>query len=134
MAERLELRADDALVAIDVQNDFCPGGALAAPRGDEGVPVISRLTQRFPHVILTQDWHPRGHVSFASSHAGRKPFETIELAYGKQVLWPDHCVQGTEGAALHPALSIPQAELVIRKGHHRSIDSYSAFLEADRKT
>jgi nicotinamidase/pyrazinamidase len=122
------------LIVIDVQNDFMPGGALAVAKGDEVVPLINRMGSRFQHVILTQDWHPRGHVSFASSHAGKKPFETIELAYGKQVLWPDHCVQGTEGAALHRDLAIPQAELVIRKGHHRDIDSYSAFLEADRKT
>jgi nicotinamidase/pyrazinamidase len=122
------------LVVIDVQNDFMPGGALAVARGNEVVPLINRMGSRFQHVILTQDWHPRGHISFASSHAGKKPFETIELPYGTQVLWPDHCVQGTEGAALHRDLSIPQAELVIRKGHHRGIDSYSAFLEADRKT
>ena len=122
------------LIVIDVQNDFMPGGALAVARGNEVVPLINRMASRFQHVILTQDWHPRGHASFASSHAGKKPFETVELAYGSQVLWPDHCVQGTQGAALHPDLSIPQAELVIRKGHHRGIDSYSAFLEADRKT
>jgi len=122
------------LIVIDVQNDFMPGGALAVAKGNEVIPLINRVGSRFQHVILTQDWHPRGHASFASSHAGKKPFDTIELAYGKQVLWPDHCVQGTEGAALHSGLSIPQAELVIRKGHHRGIDSYSAFLEADRKT
>jgi nicotinamidase/pyrazinamidase len=122
------------LVVVDVQNDFMPGGALAVPRGDEVVPVINRLAARFENVVLTQDWHPRGHASFASSHPGRKAFDTIELPYGKQVLWPDHCVQGTSGAAFHPDLDITRAQLVIRKGHHRDIDSYSGFLEADRKT
>jgi len=122
------------LIVIDVQNDFVPGGALAVAKGNEVVPLINRMATRFQHVILTQDWHPRGHTSFASSHPGKKPFETIELAYGSQVLWPDHCVQGSAGAALHPDLSISQAELVIRKGYHRGIDSYSAFFEADRKT
>jgi nicotinamidase/pyrazinamidase len=122
------------LLVVDVQNDFMPGGALAVPGGDEVVPVINRLVARFEHVVLTQDWHPRRHISFASSHPGKQPFETIELAYGAQVLWPDHCVQGTSGAALHPDLDATQAELVIRKGHHAGIDSYSAFLEADRKT
>ncbi len=122
------------LIVIDVQNDFMPGGALAVARGNEVVPLINRMGARFQHVILTQDWHPRGHASFASAHPGTKPFETIVLDYGNQVLWPDHCLQGTPGAALHPDLSIPQTELVIRKGHHRGIDSYSAFVEADRKT
>jgi len=122
------------LVVVDVQNDFIPGGALAVPRGEEVVPVINRLAARFDNVVLTQDWHPRGHASFASSHAGKKPFETIELSYGTQVLWPDHCVQGTPGAAFHPDLDVARAQLVIRKGYHRDIDSYSGFLEADRKT
>jgi nicotinamidase/pyrazinamidase len=122
------------LVVVDVQNDFIPGGALAVPQGDEVVPEINRLAARFDDVILTQDWHPRGHASFASSHPGKKPFETIELPYGSQVLWPDHCVQGTAGAAIHPDLNLTKAQLVIRKGHHRDIDSYSAFLEADRET
>ncbi|HEX7055352.1 MAG TPA: bifunctional nicotinamidase/pyrazinamidase [Burkholderiales bacterium] len=122
------------LVVVDVQNDFMPGGALAVPKGDEVVPVINRLASRFAHVVLTQDWHPREHVSFAASHPGRQPFETIRLPYGEQVLWPPHCVQGTPGAALHAGLDIPHAQLVIRKGHHREIDSYSAFLEADRRT
>jgi nicotinamidase/pyrazinamidase len=122
------------LVVVDAQNDFMPGGALAVPGGDEVVPVINRLAARFENVVLTQDWHPRGHASFASSHPGRKPFEKIRLAYGEQVLWPDHCVQGTAGATLHAGLDIQKAQLVIRKGHHRGIDSYSAFLEADRKT
>lgn len=125
---------DACLIVVDVQNDFCPGGALAVPRGDEVVPVINRLAARFDNVVLTQDWHPRGHASFASSHPGRKPFETIDVPYGKQVLWPDHCVQGTPGAALHPDLETEKAQLVIRKGFHRDIDSYSAFLEADRET
>jgi nicotinamidase/pyrazinamidase len=126
--------SDACLIVVDVQNDFIPGGALAVPDGDEVVPVINRLAARFENVVLTQDWHPRRHASFASSHPGKKPFETIELAYGRQVLWPDHCVQGTPGAAFHPDLDVTKAQLVIRKGHHRDIDSYSAFLEADRKT
>ena len=124
----------DALIVVDVQNDFCPGGALAVPDGDAVVPAINRLARAFQWVVITQDWHPAGHASFASSHAGRKPFETKRLAYGPQVLWPDHCVQGTSGAALHPDLGIPHAQLVIRKGYHPKIDSYSAFLEADRRT
>jgi nicotinamidase/pyrazinamidase len=122
------------LIVIDVQNDFCPGGALAVPKGDEVVPVINRLAARFDNVVLTQDWHPRGHASFASSHPGKKPFEAVELPYGEQVLWPDHCVQGTRGAAFHEGLEPGKAQLVIRKGFHRDIDSYSAFLEADCKT
>jgi nicotinamidase/pyrazinamidase len=126
--------SDACLVVVDVQNDFIPGGALAVPRGDEVVPAINRLAARFESVVLTQDWHPRGHASFASSHPGKKPFETVELPYGTQVLWPDHCVQGTSGAAFHPELNVTKAQLVIRKGHHRDIDSYSAFLEADRRT
>jgi len=117
-----------------VQYDFLPGGALPVPKGDEVVPLINRLAARFRNVVLTQDWHPRDHVSFASAHPGRQPFETIRLPYGEQVLWPPHCVQGTHGAALHAELNVPHAQLVIRKGHHRDIDSYSAFLEADRKT
>jgi nicotinamidase/pyrazinamidase len=127
-------RATDCLIVVDVQNDFCPGGALAVPRGDEIVPLVNRLTARFAGVVLTQDWHPAGHASFASSHPGRKPFETIRLRYGKQVLWPDHCVQGTPGAAFHSGLETQRAQLVIRKGHHARVDSYSAFLEADRRT
>jgi nicotinamidase/pyrazinamidase len=126
--------AADVLVVIDVQNDFCPGGALAVADGDAVVPVVNRLARRFAHVLLTQDWHPRGHRSFASAHAGRKPFESARLPYGEQTLWPDHCVQGTAGAAFHPALNIPHAELVIRKGYRRDIDSYSAFFENDRVT
>ncbi len=123
-----------ALIVVDVQNGFCPGGSLAVPRGDEVVPVVNRLARRFENIVVTQDWHPPGHVSFASSHPGRKPFETIALGYGPQVLWPDHCIQGSESAALHPSLDLPTAQLVIRKGFHRGIDSYSAFLEADRTT
>ena len=122
------------LVVVDVQNDFMPGGALAVPHGDEVVPLVNRLAAKFENVVLTQDWHPRGHLSFASSHPGKKPFDTIELPYGTQVLWPDHCVQGTSGAAIHSDLNLAKAQLVIRKGHHRDIDSYSAFLEADRRT
>lgn len=130
------IKPDDAsaLLVIDVQNCFLPGGSLAVKEGDQVVPVINRLARGFAHVIMTQDWHTVGHVSFASAHAGKKPFETIDLAYGKQVLWPDHCVQGTDGAALSKELSIPQAELVVRKGYHRDVDSYSAFTEADGKT
>jgi nicotinamidase/pyrazinamidase len=126
--------AGDVLIVIDVQNDFCPGGALAVPRGDEVVPVINRLAARFRHVVLTQDWHPPQHFSFASSHPGKKPFETIAADYGPQVLWPDHCVQDTQGAAFHPALHIPHAALLLRKGMNPAIDSYSAFYENDRKT
>jgi len=125
---------NSCLIVVDVQNDFVPGGALAVPKGDEVVPMINRLAARFGNVVLTQDWHPRGHASFASSHPGKKPFESIDLPYGRQVLWPDHCVQGTAGAALHAGLDFAKAQLIIRKGHHRAIDSYSGFLEADRKT
>jgi nicotinamidase/pyrazinamidase len=127
-------RASDCLIVVDVQNDFMPGGALAVPRGDEIVPLVNRIAATFAVVVLTQDWHPAGHASFASSHPGKRPFETMRLAYGRQVLWPDHCVQSTPGAALHAALDIPHAQLVIRKGHHKKVDSYSAFLEADRRT
>jgi len=123
-----------ALLVVDVQNDFCPGGALAVPAGNDVVEPINRLAARFENVILTQDWHPRAHASFASSHPGRKPFERIRLRYGVQVLWPDHCVQGSTGAAFHPVLDVPHAQLVLRKGYHAGIDSYSAFLEADRRT
>lgn len=122
------------LIVVDLQNDFCPGGALAVPKGDEVVPVINDLLSRFENAVLTQDWHPRGHASFASSHPGRKPYETIDLPYGKQVLWPNHCVQGTPGAAFHPGLNTEKAQLVVRKGFHRAIDSYSGFVEADRET
>ena len=126
--------ADACLIVVDAQNDFMPGGALAVPKGDEVVPLINRLATRFANVVLTQDWHPPGHQSFATSHPGRKPFDSIRLPYGEQVLWPDHCVQGSDGAALHKDLSVPQAQLLIRKGYNKDVDSYSAFLEADRKT
>src|SRR3954453_13639667 len=130
------IKADDtsALLVIDVQNCFLPGGSLAVKDGDQVVPVINRIAKGFAHVVMTQDWHTAGHVSFASSHDGKKPFEAIDLKYGKQVLWPDHCVQGTDGAALSKDLAIPQAELIIRKGYHKDVDSYSAFSEADGKT
>ncbi len=130
------IKIDDAsaLLVIDVQNCFLPGGSLAVKDGDQVVPVINRLAKGFANVVMTQDWHTPAHVSFASSHAGKKPFETIDLAYGKQVLWPDHCVQGTDGASLSKDLSIPQAELIVRKGYHKDVDSYSAFTEADGKT
>jgi nicotinamidase/pyrazinamidase len=125
---------EKALIIIDVQNDFCPGGALAVPGGDEIVPMVNRLAEEFDHVILTQDWHPPGHHSFASSHDDKDPFETVELHYGQQTLWPDHCVQGTEGAAFHDWLEHSKAELVLRKGFRHHIDSYSAFFENDRST
>jgi nicotinamidase/pyrazinamidase len=130
----ITLTPSDALLVIDVQNDFCPGGALAVPKGDEVVPLINRLGQRFEHVILTQDWHPTGHISFASTHPGMQPFTTTEVDYGTQTLWPDHCVRGTPGADFHPDLDVPHAELILRKGLRRDIDSYSAFLEDDHKT
>lgn len=124
----------DVLLVVDIQNDFCPGGNLAVPLGHDVVPAINRLGAQFAHVVLTQDWHPRGHLSFASSHPGKQPYQTVDVAYGRQVLWPDHCVQGTRGAAFRDDLSIPHAELVLRKGYHRAIDSYSAFYENDRTT
>ena len=124
----------DVLLVVDVQNGFVPGGNLAVAGGDEVVPLINRLARAFEHVVLTQDWHTPGHVSFASSHPGKKAFETVALPYGQQVLWPDHCVQGTSDAELHSGLRIPHAALVIRKGYRRHIDSYSAFCEADRAT
>lgn len=134
MTDKFTIGPQDILLVVDIQNDFCPGGGLAVPRGDEVVPLINGLAAKFAHVALTQDWHPRGHLSFASSHHGKQPYQTIEVAYGTQVLWPDHCVQGTEGAAFRKDLTIPHAELVLRKGYHREIDSYSAFYENDRKT
>ncbi|OAP41126.1 nicotinamidase [Sinorhizobium glycinis] len=126
--------AEDALIVIDMQNDFCPGGALAVAGGDEIVPVVNRLIEAAQHVILTQDWHPAGHSSFASSHPGKAPFETIAMPYGEQTLWPDHCVQGSPGADFHPALRWTRAELVVRKGFRPEIDSYSAFFENDHRT
>jgi nicotinamidase/pyrazinamidase len=124
----------DVLIVVDVQNDFCAGGALAVPGGEEVVPIVNRLAARFPHVLLTQDWHAASHLSFASSHPGKQPFDTVRMPYGAQILWPDHCVQGTKGAELHKELDIPHAELVLRKGFRREIDSYSAFFENDGKT
>lgn len=122
----------DVLLAVDLQNDFMPGGALAVPAGDEVVRVINTLARGFANVVLTQDWHPPRHISFASSHR-RQPFERILLPYGEQILWPDHCVQGTSGAALHSEVAIPHAQLIVRKGYHPGVDSYSTFVEADGK-
>ncbi len=126
--------SEDLLLVIDVQNDFCPRGALAVGDGDAVVPIVNRIAQQFDHVALTQDWHPAGHSSFASSHAGAAPFETIAMPYGPQTLWPDHCVQGTPGAAFHAGLNTDKAQLIIRKGFRRAIDSYSAFFENDKIT
>lgn len=125
---------DAALIVVDVQNDFMPGGALAVPEGDAVPPIVNRLARGFANVVLTQDWHTPDHLSFASRHPGHAVFGSIEMSYGRQVLWPDHCVMGTHGAALHAGLAIPHAQLVIRKGWNRTVDSYSAFLEADRST
>jgi nicotinamidase/pyrazinamidase len=124
----------DVLLVVDIQNDFCDGGRLAIPHGSEVVPLVNRLAGRFRHVVLTQDWHPSGHLSFASSHAGGLPYQSIELAYGRQVLWPDHCVQESRGAEFHADLRVPHAALVLRKGFRPGIDSYSAFYENDRTT
>ncbi len=126
--------AIDVLIVVDVQNDFCPGGALAVSGGNEVVPLINQIARRFEHVVMTQDWHPAGHASFASAHAGKKPFDTMEMPYGTQVLWPDHCIQGTNGAEFHAALEIRHAQMIVRKGYRRGVDSYSGFLEADRTT
>jgi nicotinamidase/pyrazinamidase len=128
------IRDSDLLVTVDLQNDFCPAGALAVPRGDEVVPIVNRLAGHFRNVVLTQDWHPAGHLSFASAHPGRSPYDTIAMPYGPQVLWPDHCVQGASGAAFHSGLNVPHAGLVLRKGLDRTIDSYSALYENDRTT
>src|SRR5581483_8579044 len=133
-ADKIKPDATSALIVVDVQNCFLPGGSLAVKDGEKVIPVINSLAKGFANVVLTQDWHTPGHVSFASSHAGKKPFETTRLAYGDQVLWPDHCVQGTESAELSKDLKIANAQLVIRKGFHKDVDSYSAFLEADKKT
>ena len=129
-------KLDDStvLIIVDAQYGFMPGGGLAVADGDAIVPVINRIAPRFANVVLTQDWHPADHISFAANHPGRAPFETITLPYGEQVLWPTHCVQGTRDAALHDDLRVPQAQLIIRKGFHRDVDSYSAFMEADRRT
>lgn len=125
---------DSALIVIDVQNDFCPGGALAVEGGDQIVQGINGLMSDFPAVVLTQDWHPEGHSSFASSHPGQAPFSLIDMPYGPQVLWPDHCIQGREGAKFHPGLDATSADLIIRKGYNPRIDSYSAFFENDHET
>ena len=125
---------DRALVVIDVQNDFCPGGALAVAGGDEVVPLINALAKGFEHIVLTQDWHPPHHSSFASTHPGKGSFESIDMPYGPQTLWPDHCIQGSAGATFHPNLDRTHAELIIRKGFRTAIDSYSAFFENDRTT
>ncbi len=127
-------RASDALIVVDMQYDFMPGGALAVGEGDAIVPLVNRLAAKFAHVVLTQDWHPPGHASFASSHQGAKPFDTIRLSYGEQVLWPDHCVQKSRGAELHHGLDIGHAILVLRKGVNKEVDSYSAFVEADGRS
>jgi nicotinamidase/pyrazinamidase len=124
----------DVLLVVDIQNDFCPGGALAVPDGDAIVPVLNGLVARAPHVVQTQDWHPRGHVSFASSHPGKRPYDVVPVPYGAQILWPDHCVPGTWGAAFRDDFDGTRTELVLRKGHHRSVDSYSAFFENDHAT
>ena len=134
MSATLRTDANDALLVIDVQNDFVAGGALAAPDGEAIVPTVNRLMRVFAQVVLTQDWHPEGHASFASSHAGAKPFDVATLPYGEQTLWPDHCVQGSAGARLHAALDVDAAFLILRKGANAAVDSYSAFTEADRKT
>lgn len=134
MSDRFAIDGHDVLLLVDLQNDFCPGGALMVPRGDSVVPIANRLAQSFAHVVLTQDWHPKGHLSFASSHPGAKAFDTIAMPYGLQELWPDHCVQGTRGAEFRADLAVPQAELVLRKGFHPAIDSYSTFRENDRTT
>lgn len=130
----MKVTSGDVLIVIDVQNDFCPGGALAVPDADAVIAPIHRAAERFEHVVLTQDWHTPDHYSFASAHAGKKPYEQIELSYGMQTLWPDHCVQGTSGASFHPDLDVTPAELIVRKGFHRTIDSYSAFFENDHTT
>ena len=130
----MQLQPTDALLVIDLQNDFCPGGSLAIAGGDEIVPTVNALAARFDAVILTQDWHPAGHISFASAHPGAKPYGTIDTSYGPQTLWPDHCVQNSFGAALHPALAVLHADLILRKGFRADIDSYSAFLENDHVT
>src|SRR5580658_6380773 len=130
----MRITSEDVFLVIDVQNDFCPGGALAVAGGEAVIEPIHSAASKFGHVVLTQDWHPAGHSSFASAHAGKHPFEQVEASYGMQTLWPDHCVQGSKGAEFHPALQLPQAELILRKGFRPQIDSYSAFFENDRIT
>jgi len=134
MQTAMHVETHDVLIVIDVQYDFCPGGALAVNDGDAVIAPIQRVARRFQHIVLTQDWHPAHHSSFASSHPGKQPYEQIELSYGQQTLWPDHCVQSSKGAELHAELGLPQAELILRKGFHAEIDSYSAFFENDRTT
>lgn len=135
-APEFSTKQDDALVIVDPQNDFCPGGALAVPGGESALADIANLVARFPLVVVTQDWHPAGHKSFASSHAGAAPFSLVTMPYGEQVLWPDHCIQGTYGADFHPlaAPAVARAQLIVRKGHDPEVDSYSAFFENDRRT
>ena len=130
----MQITPHDVLLVIDIQNDFCPGGAMAVPGGDAVIEVIQKVAPLFEHIVLTQDWHPQGHSSFASAHPGKKPYDTVELSYGVQTLWPEHCIQGSQGAEFHPALRLPQAELILRKGFRQRIDSYSAFFENDRST
>lgn len=134
MTGKISVGERDVLVVVDIQNDFCPGGALAVPRGDEVVPLVNRLGRQFSHVVLTQDWHPPHHSSFASSHPGRKPYDVVPFLYGRQILWPDHCIQGTPGAEFRKDLDIHRAHLIIRKGYRREIDSYSTFFENDHTT
>ncbi len=130
----MSLEPHDLLLVIDLQRDFCAGGSLAVPDADAVIPVINRLCQRFAHVVVTQDWHTAGHSSFASSHPGRTVYETMQAPYGPQTLWPDHCIQGTRGAEFHPDLRVTKAELIVRKGFHPAIDSYSGFFENDKST
>ena len=130
----MELTSRDALIVVDVQNDFCPGGALAVPEGDAVIPVIQRIAPVFEHIVLTQDWHPEGHCSFASSYAGKKAGDVVLVGGEEQRLWPDHCVQGTQGAEIHPDLKLERAELILRKGFRKEVDSYSAFFENAHRT
>jgi nicotinamidase/pyrazinamidase len=133
-AETIAPGPDDVFIVVDVQNDFLPGGALAVKNGDQVIAPINALAKKFANIVQTQDWHTKGHISFASAHGGKKPFETTDLSYGTQVLWPDHCIQGSQGAAFSDKLELPTVQLVIRKGYHPQVDSYSAFLEADKTT
>lgn len=134
MTKKWSIVAGDILLVVDIQNDFCTNGSLPVPHGEDIISPVNRIAKCFEHVALTQDWHPRGHHSFASAHPGRKPYDTIPLRHGVQILWPDHCVQDTDGAGLHKDLHIPHAGLVLRKGMRKEIDSYSAFFENDRTT
>jgi nicotinamidase/pyrazinamidase len=133
-ADKIVIDEGSVLIVVDVQNCFLPGGSLAVKDGDQVIPVINAMAKHFANVVMTQDWHTPGHISFASAHPGKKPFEVIKLGYGDQILWPDHCVQGTSGAEISKEIAIPHAELVIRKGYHKDMDSYSGFFEADHKT